>query len=175
MDVDEENPSSVSLAEPSATVIDDQTPVSTIDPTPLTALQPIILSLVPPPIVPPIALIPSVFVPIFRSLVPLPVCPPVLRPPFPQNGEMRASDSDSDRDDSGRAQAASGSAVEYEISEESRQFRERQEKTKQEFLMKRRASALAVPTNDMAVQTHLRQLGEPITLLEKERWKDEIG
>lgn len=164
MDVDEENPVSVSLAEPSAAVTDDQTPVSTIDPTPLPAMQPIIPSLVPPPIVPPIAPIPSVSAPILRPLAPLPVRPPVLRPPLPQNGEMRASDSDSDRDDSGRAQAASGSAVEYEISEESRQFRERQEKAKQEFLMKRRASALAVPTNDMAVRTRLRRLGEPITL-----------
>ena len=164
MDVDEENPVSVSLAEPSAAVTDDQTPVSTIDPTPLPAMQPIIPSLVPPPIVPPIAPIPSVSAPILRPLAPLPVRPPVLRPPLPQNGEMRASDSDSDHDDSGRAQAASGSAVEYEISEESRQFRERQEKAKQEFLMKRRASALAVPTNDMAVRTRLRRLGEPITL-----------
>ncbi|KAI9178217.1 hypothetical protein LWI28_023963 [Acer negundo] len=34
----------------------------------------------------------------------------------------------------------------------------------QELLMKRRAAALAVPTNDMAVRARLRQLGEPITL-----------
>uniref|UniRef100_A0A2N9IJB3 Pre-mRNA processing factor 4 (PRP4)-like domain-containing protein n=1 Tax=Fagus sylvatica TaxID=28930 RepID=A0A2N9IJB3_FAGSY len=34
----------------------------------------------------------------------------------------------------------------------------------QELLMKRRAKALAVPTNDMAVRTRLRRLGEPITL-----------
>ena len=108
MDVDEENPVSVSLAEPSAAVTDDQTPVSTVDPTPLAAMQPIIPSLVPPPIVPPIAPIPSVSAPILRPLAPLPVRPPVLRPPLPQNGEMRDSDSDSDRDDSGRAQAASG-------------------------------------------------------------------
>jgi U4/U6 small nuclear ribonucleoprotein PRP4 len=34
----------------------------------------------------------------------------------------------------------------------------------QEFMMKKRAAALAVPTNDMAVRTRLRRLGEPITL-----------
>ena len=163
MDVDKESSVSVSVAEPSVAVTDDQAPVSTIDPTPSPAMQLIIRSLSPPSIVPPIAPIPSVPAPIL-PLAPLPVRPPVLRPPLSQNGEMRASDSDSDCDDSSRAHAASSSAVEYEISEESRQFRERQEKAKQELLMKRRASALAVPTNDMAVRTRLRRLGEPITL-----------
>ncbi|KAG5567000.1 hypothetical protein RHGRI_002532 [Rhododendron griersonianum] len=39
----------------------------------------------------------------------------------------------------------------------------------QELLIKRRAAALAVPTNDMAVRACLRRVGEPITLLgEKE-------
>jgi U4/U6 small nuclear ribonucleoprotein PRP4 len=53
---------------------------------------------------------------------------------------------------------------EYEISEESRLARERQEKTMQDLMMRRRAAALAVPTNDMAVRVRLRHLGEPITL-----------
>jgi len=53
---------------------------------------------------------------------------------------------------------------EYEIPEESRLVRERQEKTMQDLMMRRRAAALAVPTNDMAVRAHLCHLGEPITL-----------
>lgn len=156
MDIDEENPASVSPSE----VTDDQTPISTIDLIPLPSMQPIIPSLAPPPIVPTIAPIPSTSAPVLQPLAPLSVRPPVLRPPLPQNGEMRGNESDSDRDDSGHARTA----VEYEISEESRLFRERQEKAKQELLMKRRASALAVPTNDLAVRTRLRRLGEPITL-----------
>ncbi|KAE9463595.1 hypothetical protein C3L33_04503, partial [Rhododendron williamsianum] len=48
------------------------------------------------------------------------------------------------------------STAEYEVSEQSRQIRERQEKAMQELLIKRRAAALAVPTNDMAVRA--RQL-----------------
>ncbi|RHN54359.1 putative transcription factor WD40-like family [Medicago truncatula] len=34
----------------------------------------------------------------------------------------------------------------------------------QDLTMRRRAAALAIPTNDMAVRAHLRYLGEPITL-----------
>lgn len=93
-----------------------------------------------------------------------PVRPPVPRPPAPQNGEARASTSDSDSDSAGPPRATGVSGAEYEISEESRVVRERQEKAIQELLMKRRASALAVPTNDMAVRARLRRLGEPITL-----------
>ncbi|RVW92151.1 U4/U6 small nuclear ribonucleoprotein PRP4-like protein [Vitis vinifera] len=100
MDVDEENPVSVSLAEPSAAVTDDQTPVSTIDPTPLPAMQTYYTFISPPPIVPPIAPIPSVSAPILRPLAPLPAVP----------------------------------------------------------------RQLQWPTNDMAVRTRLRRLGEPITL-----------
>ncbi|KAG6396956.1 hypothetical protein SASPL_143116 [Salvia splendens] len=53
---------------------------------------------------------------------------------------------------------------EYEISEESKLARERQEKAVQELLMKRRTAALAVPTNDKALRARLHLLGEPITL-----------
>ncbi|GKG19023.1 U4/U6 small nuclear ribonucleoprotein PRP4-like protein, partial [Tanacetum coccineum] len=49
---------------------------------------------------------------------------------------------------------------EYEVSEESRLFREKQEKAKADFLMKQRA----VPTNDKAVRSRLGRLGEPVTL-----------
>ncbi|XP_076943798.1 uncharacterized protein LOC143614174 [Bidens hawaiensis] len=56
------------------------------------------------------------------------------------------------------------SGPEYEVSEESRLFREKKEKAKQEFLMKQRAAALAVPTNDKAVRSRLRRLNEPVTL-----------
>ncbi|OAY75353.1 U4/U6 small nuclear ribonucleoprotein PRP4-like protein, partial [Ananas comosus] len=57
-----------------------------------------------------------------------------------------------------------GGGDEYEVSEESRLARERQEKAVQELLMKRRAYAMAVPTNDSAVRARLRRLGEPVTL-----------
>ncbi|KAI8574005.1 hypothetical protein RHMOL_Rhmol01G0320100 [Rhododendron molle] len=57
------------------------------------------------------------------------------------------------------------STVEYEVSEQSRQTRERQENAMQELLIKRRAAALAVPTIDMAVRARLSCLGEPITLI----------
>ncbi|KAI3802756.1 hypothetical protein L1987_30899 [Smallanthus sonchifolius] len=98
--------------------------------------------LFPTPILPSIALIP-------RSLAPI----PSIRPP---NGDTaKKPNSDEYGDDSG---------PEYEISEESRLFREKQEKAKQDFLMKQRAAALAVPTNDKAVRSRLRRLGEPVTL-----------
>ncbi|KAF6136537.1 hypothetical protein GIB67_015993 [Kingdonia uniflora] len=115
-------------------------------------------SVFPPLLVPPIAPIPSVP----RPLAPLPVRPTITHLPQ-QNGEAGGSGSDSDRDDSSHSRAAP-SPMEYEISEESRQVRERQEKALQDLLMKRRAFALAVPTNDFAVRARLRRLGEPITL-----------
>uniref|UniRef100_A0A5B7BDU9 Putative U4/U6 small nuclear ribonucleoprotein PRP4-like protein n=1 Tax=Davidia involucrata TaxID=16924 RepID=A0A5B7BDU9_DAVIN len=160
MEVDEENSVSNSLVEPLPAVTDGQTVVSAIDPIPLQPVQPIVAPVIPPMIVPPIAPIPTVPPSIPRPLAPL----PVRRPPLPQNGEVRASDSDSDHDDSGLNRNTAGSAAEYEISEESRLAKERQEKAMQEFMMKRRAAALAVPTNDMAVRARLRRLGEPITL-----------
>ncbi|MBA0687972.1 hypothetical protein Goari_005783, partial [Gossypium aridum] len=146
MEVDDDNSPSTSAAVP-----DGETTVPTANSTPV---QP---PAVPPAVVPPtIAPLPAVVPPI----APIPaVRPPVFKPPVPQNGEVKAVDSDSDHEDDGRATAG-----EYEISEESRLVRERQEKAMQELLMKRRAAALAVPTNDMAVRTRLRRLGEPITL-----------
>lgn len=170
MAAEEENNPSPTPMESSSPIPDDQTIVSAINNTsPLQPIQPIIPPVIPPavvpPIVPTIAPIPAVPTPpLLRPLAPIPVRPPVLRqPPLPPNGEVRTSDSDSD-DDSGPGRSAPGSTAEYEISEESRQVRERQEKAMQELMMKRRANALAVPTNDMAVRARLRRLGEPITL-----------
>ena len=57
----------------------------------------------------------------------------------------------------------------YEVSEESKKAKERQELALQQFLMARRAKALAVPTNDAVVRIRLRSLDQPITLFgEKE-------
>lgn len=171
MAAEEETPASTSPAESSATVADGQTLMDTVEATPAQPVQPIIPPVIPPimpaaipsAVVPPIAPIPTIPPPqVPASLAPLPVRPPVFKPPVaPQNGEVKTSDSESDRDDVGSTQATTG---EYEISEESRQVRERQEKAIQDLLMKRRAAALAVPTNDMAVRARLRRLGEPITL-----------
>lgn len=164
MEVDEENLTSTSPTETSSLVPDSETMVSAVNATPL---QPISPPVVIPTIVPPIAPIPTIPPPpatVLRPLAPLPIRPPVLRPPISQNGEVSASDSDSDQDDSGPTRNAPGSTMEYEMSEESRVVRERQEKAMQDLMMKRRAKALAVPTNDMAVRTRLRRLGEPITL-----------
>ncbi|KAF9618227.1 hypothetical protein IFM89_000862 [Coptis chinensis] len=112
------------------------------------------------PLIAPIPTIP-------RPLAPLPVRTPI-HPPPPHKDEVTASDSDSgDEDAAGPKRTAS--SMEYEVSEESRLARERHEKAVQELLMKRRAHALAVPTNDSAVRARLRRLGEPITLFgEKE-------
>ncbi|KAL5788105.1 hypothetical protein ACOSP7_005054 [Xanthoceras sorbifolium] len=159
MEVEEENPASFLVPESSAEVPDSQNMISAVETTPPQPLQPVIPPIVPPAIVPPIASIPTIPLPqVPAPLASLPIRPPVFKPP--QNGEVRTSDSDSDHDDSGTRAATSV----YEISEESRQVRERQEKAIQELLMKRRAAALAVPTNDMAVRARLRRLGEPITL-----------
>lgn len=160
MEAEAENPSSVPM---------ESSPIPDVEPTESTVNtthQPM-LPIIPPlnlsPVVPSIAPIPTAPPPAIGSLAPLP--PPVIKPPVPQNGEVGTSDSDSDTDDDlGPARATPASNAEYEISEESKQVRERQEKAMQELLMKRRASALAVPTNDMAVRARLRRLGEPITL-----------
>ncbi|KAJ9563332.1 hypothetical protein OSB04_008492 [Centaurea solstitialis] len=114
------------------------------------------IPLIPPPIVPtiaPIPVLPPPPPPIPRPLAPL----PSVRPPNGDAGKPTAEDSDSDSD-------GAGSGPEYEISEESKLYREKQEKAKQDFLMKQRAAALAVPTNDKAVRSRLRRLGEPVTL-----------
>ncbi|EOX98803.1 WD-40 repeat family protein / small nuclear ribonucleoprotein Prp4p-related [Theobroma cacao] len=160
MEVDDDNSPSTSSAEPSVAVPDSQTTVPTANNTLLQPVQPIVPAVVPPAVVPPIAPLPAIPpVPVVHPLAPLPIRAPILKPLAPQNGEVKTSDSDSDHEDEGRT-----AAVDYEISEESRLVRERQEKAMQELLMKRRAAALAVPTNDMAVRTRLRRLGEPITL-----------
>ncbi|MED6146951.1 hypothetical protein PIB30_039550 [Stylosanthes scabra] len=166
MEVDEENvpsnPASESSIGASSDVSVNAPPIQPI--IPLSAAVPPMAPIptVPPPsVVPPIAPIPAP--PLVRPLAPLPPRPPPpIRPPVVQNGEVGSEDSDSDNDDAGgRVNQGSG---EYEISEESRLVRERQEKAMQELMMKRRAAALAVPTNDMAVRARLRRLGEPITL-----------
>nr|VDD47145.1 unnamed protein product [Brassica oleracea] len=75
--------------------------------------------------------------------------PPLARPPAfrpPQNGGAKADDE------------------RYVISEESMQARERQERAMQELLRKRRAAAMAVPTNNKSVRGRLRRLGDAITL-----------
>lgn len=104
-----------------------------------------------PPVVPPS--FPPPMAPIPMMPHPPVARPPTFRPPVSQNGGAKTSDSDSESEDE-----------HYEISEESRQVRERQEKAMQDLLIKRRAAALAVPTNDKAVRDRLRRLGEPITL-----------
>jgi len=62
------------------------------------------------------------------------------------------------------AGGGSGDEVEYEVSDDHRAARERHERAVQELLQRRRAYAMAVPTNDSAVRARLRRLGEPITL-----------
>ncbi|CAH9068693.1 unnamed protein product [Cuscuta epithymum] len=147
MDLDEQN--SLSTMDPSSTLTDNQSMVSSIDAISHPPIQPLVApGVLPPPVAPPLA--------------PLPVRPPALKPPSTvQNGDEHTSDSDCDHDESGAGMVEP--AQEYEISEESRLVRERQEKAMQELLLKRRAAALAVPTNDMAVRARLRRLGEPIT------------
>ncbi|TKY53400.1 U4/U6 small nuclear ribonucleoprotein PRP4 protein [Spatholobus suberectus] len=160
MEVEKENTTSTITAEPSIPASDGQDPVSSVNASLPHPIQPVIPPVIAPSVVPPLAPIPAIPPP--RPLAPLPVRPPVIRPPVPQNGEVVSSDSDSDNDDS-NVRINQGPR-EYEISEESRLVRERQEKAMQELMMKRRATALAVPTNDMAVRARLRHLGEPITL-----------
>lgn len=122
------------------------------------APSPIVPLIAPLPIVPPIAPIPSI-PPVIRPLAPIPPRPLITRPPPPQTTEQNASDLDSDNEEYG-----ANKSMDYEISEESKQVRERQEKAMQDLLLKRRAYALAVPTNDSAVRARLRRLGEPVTL-----------
>lgn len=165
MEEDKENSVSPSVAEPSAIAPDNQSVVSGIDAISLQPIQsvapPVISS--PPPVMPTLAPIPPPPT-IPRPLAPLPIRAPIFRPPVAENGEVRASDSDSDHDEMGTNRGAEDSVPEYEISEESRLVRERHEKAMQELLMKRRAAALGVPTNDKAVRARLRRLGEPMTL-----------
>ncbi|XP_068669001.1 U4/U6 small nuclear ribonucleoprotein PRP4-like protein [Aristolochia californica] len=166
--MEEEKQIAVSHTEPSETTPMDSTPVPVtippIPPTPVVPIQPpptIIRPLVPPvppPVIPPIAPVNPISA---RPLAPLPIRAPHIRPPVlvSQNGDSKL-ESGSDREGS----AGPASTAEYEISEESKLVRERQEKAMQELLLKRRAYALAVPTNDAAVRARLRRLGEPMTL-----------
>ncbi|XP_012085943.2 U4/U6 small nuclear ribonucleoprotein PRP4-like protein [Jatropha curcas] len=156
MTAEEESPlPAATLPEESSTAVavDNQTLIPQLPP----IIPPVVQSFIPP--IAPIPPVPPPSIP--RPLAPLPIRPPVLRPP---NGEAKMSDSDSDHDDSGPTGTAHGSIGDYLISEESRVERERQQKMIQDMMMRRRAAALAVPTNDMAVRTRLRRLGEPITL-----------
>ncbi|KAK4484072.1 hypothetical protein RD792_011291 [Penstemon davidsonii] len=154
MDIDEESTVSTSVAEPSIPLADNQPAIDAISFQPV---QPLITPAIPTLVTPSIAPIPTVPLPVPRPLAPIPARPPVIRPPLSHNGDLKASDSDSDDEEMESTQ-------EYEISEESRLVRERMDKARQELLMKRRAAALAVPTNDNAVRARLRRLGEPITL-----------
>ncbi|XP_058723914.1 U4/U6 small nuclear ribonucleoprotein PRP4-like protein [Vicia villosa] len=163
MDVEMEN-STLSVTGESSipgSDVQEQNPVSSAQPTLPQPTQPVIPPVI-SPVVPPLAPIPVVPSSLVRPLAPLPVRPPVIKPPVPQNGDVGSSDSESDGDD-GDTRINKGTG-EYEISEESRLVRERQEKAMQDLMMRRRAAALAVPTNDMAVRARLRHLGEPITL-----------
>jgi U4/U6 small nuclear ribonucleoprotein PRP4 len=80
-----------------------------------------------------------------------------------EEGEEAEEEADGSLGGSPR-QLAVTEILEYEESEESKKARERKEQLVQQLLMHRRASALAVPTNDAAVRTRLRSLQQPITL-----------
>ncbi|KAH9290001.1 hypothetical protein KI387_034118, partial [Taxus chinensis] len=121
----------------------------TIAPPPVIIPRPPFATAVPPP--PPRPAAPPSFVPPARPLV--------------SNDEQgHDSDSKDESPSSSPDHPEDSSAADYEISEESRKVRERQEQAVQELLMRRRAYALAVPTNDSAVRTRLRRLNEPVTL-----------
>ncbi|XP_072982697.1 U4/U6 small nuclear ribonucleoprotein PRP4-like protein [Typha latifolia] len=100
--------------------------------------------------------------------LPIPIPPPIaaIPPPPPSAAALllRSRGASTAGSDSDREGSIPPGADDYEISEESRLARERQEKAVQELLMKRRAYAMAVPTNDSAVRARLRRLGEPVTL-----------
>jgi U4/U6 small nuclear ribonucleoprotein PRP4 len=99
---------------------------------------------------------------------------PDARPALHPNAVQEASDDDDDDDEHAPDSPANGGdhavhadgddADRYQVSEESQRARERKEQLVQQLLMKRRATALAVPTNDSAVRQRLRHLGHPITL-----------
>ncbi|KAJ4766799.1 hypothetical protein LUZ62_077174 [Rhynchospora pubera] len=85
---------------------------------------------------------------------PIPPLPPIAPIPPPPSIPTPTPASTSDADDEPK----------YVVSEASRQAKERHDKAVQELLLKRRAFAIAVPTNDSAVRSRLRRLSEPITL-----------
>jgi U4/U6 small nuclear ribonucleoprotein PRP4 len=90
------------------------------------------------------------------AALPVPVHPPIAPIPVPPRAPApsAAAASTSDAEDE----------VGYEVSDDHRAARERHERAVQELLQRRRAYAMAVPTNESAVRTRLRRLGEPITL-----------
>ncbi|RLN18827.1 hypothetical protein C2845_PM02G25960 [Panicum miliaceum] len=106
----------------------------------------------PPAPTPPMAPLP---VPVHPPIAPIPVPPP--RAPIPAAASVASTSASA-------AGGGSGDEVEYEVSEDHRAARERHERAVQELLQRRRAYAMAVPTNDSAVRARLRRLGEPITL-----------
>lgn len=114
--------------------------------------------MVPPPVLP-------------RPLPTPPLATVPLRPPgVADSAESKDNESaaDGEKKDSPQSSPSrkddTASASEYGVSEESRKARERQEQLVQQLLMRRRAYALAVPTNDLAVRSRLRGLNQPITL-----------
>ncbi|KAJ6304195.1 hypothetical protein OIU77_017963 [Salix suchowensis] len=72
-----------------------------------------------------------------------------------QSGEMRTSDLDSDQKEIPSTGTTPGSTRGYEAS---KTLKGRRRQCRKEHMMKWHAAALAVPTNDMAVRTHLHQL-----------------
>lgn len=84
-----------------------------------------------------------------RPVATIPPPPPLATIPPPSSSAAPVAADDGDR---------------YVLSDAARLAKERQEKAIQDLLLKRRAFAMAVPTNDSAVRTRLRRLGEPITL-----------
>lgn len=95
----------------------------------------------------------------------LPIAPPIAPIPLPPPSSLLRSRAAPDSDqDVPLPPPRAAPNTDYEVSEESRLARERHEKAVQELLTKRRAFAMAVPTNDAAVRTRLRRLGEPVTL-----------
>ncbi|KAL4200034.1 hypothetical protein AMTRI_Chr03g54390 [Amborella trichopoda] len=83
--------------------------------------------------------------------------------PDPEPASPSSSSPSSSPDRNGPAQPPDPT-LEYEISEQSRKAKERHDQAIQDLLLKRRAQALAIPTNDSAVRARLRLLNEPITL-----------
>lgn len=101
----------------------------------------------PPAPTPPMAPLP---IPVHPPIAPIPVPP---RAPAPSAAATAVAST-----------SAAAGEVEYEVSDDHRAARERHERAVQELLQRRRAYAMAVPTNDSAVRARLRRLGEPITL-----------
>ncbi|KAL6649945.1 hypothetical protein ACP70R_014169 [Stipagrostis hirtigluma subsp. patula] len=106
----------------------------------------------PPALTPPMAPLP---VPVHPPIAPIPV-PPPRAPAAPAAAAVAST--------SAGASSSGAGEPEYEVSDDHRAARERHERAVQELLQRRRAYAMAVPTNDSAVRARLRRLGEPITL-----------